>query len=216
MSSSSNSLLGVGLHWAVFWAIVLGCSAFFTFESIEYLPYHEDLPGQTLVERRLWVYVHGSLALPILFVAPLQFHPMVRTRWPQIHRWTGRIFILASVLAGALAVFLSLEYPLTGSRPALMIFGLLWIFFSASAWFCATQGDFAAHRAFMIRSVTIGFAFVWVRMLRVTQDYLFPFIEDAEMRTTVREYVCFIIPLVAVEIWLTYYPTLKRARARRG
>ena len=209
-----RSFLGVGILWALFWALVLGASLWFVKESIEYLPYHSDRPGQTMIERRLWVYVHGAFAIPILFLAPIQFHPLIRSRYPTFHRWLGRIFLIASLLAGMLAVWLGLSYELVGSRPALIIFGLLWIFFSASAWFCAVRGDYLNHRRFMIRSVTIGFAFVWVRLLREGQSFLFPFISNYEMRTTVREYVCFIIPLLVVEGAFTWWPALKRASQR--
>lgn len=211
-----QKFLGVGYAWATFWAIVLASSVYFVAESFEYLPYHEDRPGQTLIERRLWIYVHGALAIPILFMAPLQFHPVLRQRYPTVHRWSGRIFIVASLVAASIAIWLSFSYELVGSRPALIIFGLLWMFFSSSAWYCAMRRDFQAHRRFMIRSVTIGFAFVWVRLLREAQEVLFPFITDPEMRTTVREYVCFIIPLLVVEGVFTWWPTLKRAGRRAG
>lgn len=211
----AGRILGVGWWWVLFWTVLLAASVWFVGESIEYLPYHEDRPGQTLVERRLWIYVHGGLAIPILFMAPLQFHPVIRARWPRLHRWTGRIFISASLAAAALAIWLAFSYELVGSRPALVIFGLLWMFFSAAAWACAAKRNFVAHRRFMIRSVTVGFAFVWVRLLREGQDVLFPFIEDAEMRTTVREYVCFIIPLLIVEGVFTWWPEVKKALGRR-
>lgn len=207
--------LGVHPLWILFWAIVLAASMLFVYESFAYLPYHEDRPGQTLIERRLWVYVHGGIAIPILFMAPIQFHPLVRARYPRFHRWLGRTFITASILAGSLALFLALAYEPTGSRPALMIFGLLWIFFSASAWFCAIRRDFQHHRRFMVRSVAMGFAFVWVRLLREGQDWLFPFIEDPEMRLMAREYVCFIVPLLIVETAFTWWPALKQATRRK-
>lgn len=209
-------LLGVGKFWVAFWTVLLLASAYFSLESLAYVVYAASDPDAgPLTPRILSMYIHGALAIPILFVAPLQFHPGFRKKHPLAHRCVGRVFLTASILTASLAIALSLQYEFVGSRPALMIFGLLWIFFSACAWFCARRGDFAAHRAFMIRSVAVGFAFVWVRLLRVSQDWMLPFIEDAEMRTTVREYVCFIVPLLAVEIWLTYWPALKRA-GRQG
>ncbi len=215
--AASKRLLGVGTFWVAFWTVLLLASAYFVLESLAYLVYAASDPDAgPLSPRVVSIYIHGALAIPILFVAPLQFHPGFRKRYPRAHRWTGRAFLTASILTAALAIILSLEYEFVGSRPALMIFGLLWIFFSACAWFCASRGDFVAHRAFMIRSVAVGFTFVWIRLLRVSQDWFLPFIEDAEMRTTVREYVCFIVPLLAVEIWLSYWPALKRAGRQRA
>lgn len=215
MKRQNNRTLGVAFGWIIFWGVVLGASSWFVWESFQYLPYHEDRPGQLLVERRLWIYVHGAFAIPLLFLAPLQFHPILRARYVAFHRWLGRVFICASLVAGGLAVWLGLSYELVGSRPALIIFGLLWIFFSGSAWYCAVKRDFVSHRRFVVRSVAIGFAFVWVRLLRESQSYLFPFIEDAELRTTIREYVCFIIPLLVVEGAYSWLPSLKSAKRRK-
>ena len=210
-------LLGVGIGWVVFWAIVLGFSVLFVSETLEYTLLAESDPSaDPLTSRQALVYTHAAMAIPILFLAPLQFHPGFRTRFPKVHRWTGRLFLTASILAACLALYLALEYKPTASRPALFVFGLLWIFFASAAWFSAMRRDFLAHRAFMIRAVAVGFAFVWVRMMRVTQDYVLPFIEDAEMRLVAREYLCFIIPLLAVEIWLTYWPALKKVVKRKG
>ena len=64
----------------------------------------------------------------------------------------------------------------------------------------------------MIRSAAVGFAFVSLRLLRVPHDWFFPFIEDPVTRTTVRECVCFIVPLLAVEI---RSPIGRRSSARR-
>lgn len=214
MRAGKLRLLGVHPLWVLFWAIVLAASVWFVRESYEYLPFHEDRPGQSLVERRLWIYVHGGFAIPILFLAPMQFHPLIRARFPTFHRWLGRVFLTASLLAAGLAIFLGLSYDLTGSRPALIIFGLLWIFFSGSAWFCAIKRDFQSHRRFMVRSVAVGFAFVWVRLLREGQEWLFPFIEDPDMRLMAREYVCFIVPLLIVEGAFSWWPSLKQAAKR--
>lgn len=215
--TASKRFLGAGIPWAVFWAVVLASSIWFVADSLDSFVYFvTDPEAGPFTARRFTAYIHGAMAIPILFVAPLQFHPGFRKRWPKMHRWTGRAFLTASILAAAIALYLSLEYEAVGSRPALQIFGLLWIFFSGVAWLCAMRKDFVAHRAFMIRSVAVGFAFVWVRMLRESADWLLPYIEDAEMRLTVREYLCFIIPLLTVEIWLTYWPALKKALHKKG
>ena len=215
--SLSKPFLGIGLFWAAFWTIVLAGSVYFVAESLEYLIYAVTDPAADPVTLRLFTtYIHGALAIPILFVAPLQFHPGFRQRYPKAHRWTGRYFLTTSIITAALAIVLSFGYEPAASRPALFVFGLLWIFFASAAWLSARAKDFAAHRAFMIRAVAVGFAFVWVRLMRVTQDWLLPFIESEEMRLIAREYLCFIVPLLAVEIWLTYWPALKRSLRRKA
>ena len=216
MASTEKSLLGVGPFWIAFWAIVLTGSLYFVYESVDYALYRDAGPAaEPISARRLVAYFHAAIAIPILFLAPLQFHPGIRQRYPVVHRWTGRVFIIASILAASFAIVLSFGYDPAASRPALFVFGIVWIFFSLAAWLTVRRKDFVSHRKFMIRSVAVGFAFVWVRLMRVTEDWFLFFIEGDVMRLVAREYLCFIVPLLAVEIWLTYWPSLKRSLARQ-
>lgn len=217
MANKAKPILGVGPVWIPFWATVLAAAVYFVWESVDYALYRDLGPeAEALSTRRIVAYFHAGVAIPILFIAPLQFHPGLRQRYPVVHRWTGRLFIAASICAAAFAIFLSFGYDPAASRPALFVFGIVWIFFSLAAWMSARSKDFATHRKFMIRSVAVGFAFVWVRLMRVTEDWFLFFIEGDELRLVAREYLCFIVPLLAVELWLTYWPSLKRTLAKRS
>jgi len=118
-------------------------------------------------------------------------------------------------VAGLFAIWLGATIQYQGSRIPLALFGLVWIGFSAAAWICARKGDFVGHRQFVIRNFAIALAFIWVRILGNLETYLFPFIQHQEVRDTSQEYLSFILPLLIVEIWLSWGPAVRNALRRR-
>ncbi len=119
-----------------------------------YLP---DLP--------LALYGHILLAPLALILAPLQFWTGLRVARPGLHRWTGRLYggavLIAAVSSLAmLPVFLGSVWAMTG----FLLLAILWIVFTALGVAQAWQGNFAAHRAWMLRSVALTFAAVMLRI----------------------------------------------------
>ncbi len=198
------------------WIGLLGVTAYYLYESLAYVIFDEPQPGTTWLNRRLWYFAHVVTVLPILVIAPLQFIARLRRARPSTHRALGRLFLAASILGGAFAVYLGVTIRYEGSRVPLSLFGLVWIAFSVMAWICARRGDFANHRQFVIRSLAVALAFVWIRLLYTFQNELFGFIEPGDVRDTTREWLSFVVPLLVVETWLTWWPALRRAlRLRR-
>ena len=201
--------------WLVLWLLIGAAAAWFIYDSAIYVAGRDPQPGATFLNRQLWYFAHMAIATPLLIVAPLQFLAGLRRARPDIHRRLGRVFLAASLLAGLLAVWLGATIQYQGSRIPLAMFGLLWIFFSAAAWLCARKRDFANHRRFVIRSFAIGLAFIWVRILGALEEQLFPFISNEEARDTTQEYLSFIVPLLVVELWLSWGPAVQSALRRR-
>ena len=193
------------------WAALLGAAAYYLYKSAAYVIFTEPQPGTTWLNRRLWYFAHIVIVLPILVIAPLQFVARLRQARPAVHRWLGRLFLAASVLGGASAVYLGITIRYEGSRLPLTLFGLVWIAFSVIAWVCARRGDYASHRQFVIRSLAIAFAFVWIRLLYTFHDQIFWFVSPGDVRDTTREWLSFVAPLLVVETWLTWWPALRRA-----
>ena len=81
---------------------------------------------------RWWTFVTHVSASPVaLMVGALQFFETVRSKWPVVHRWLGRIYV-AAVLLGGLSG-LSLAVNAIGGPVAGLGFGLLsllWIVFT--------------------------------------------------------------------------------------
>ena len=215
MASLTQAGITVPKKWLIAWAMIGLTAAWFIYDSAIYVATRDPQPGATFLNRQLWYLAHMAIATPLLVIAPIQFLAGVRRARPEVHRWLGRIFLTSSIIAGALAVWLGATIQYQGSRIPLALFGLLWIGFSAAAWYCARKRDFANHRRFVIRSFAIGLAFIWVRVLVSLEGQLFFFIDNQETRDTSQEYLSFIIPLLVVEFWLSWLPAVQAARRRR-
>ncbi len=158
--------------------------------------------------------VHLVAALPLLLLPPIQFSRRIRARWPVWHRRAGKLYLGAAIVAAIGAMYLGVTFAGLGSRVPLFIFSILWLAFSIAAWICARRRAFAAHERFVVRSYAIALAFVFVRVLGESQAVLFPFLPTVELRDTTGEWLSFVVPLLLVEAWYTWWPSITAARAR--
>ena len=202
-------------RWLTLWLILGAAIIWFLAEALTYAFTREPQAGATLLNREIWYVGHIVTAVPILFIAPLQFLAGLRRARPAVHRWLGRVFLTFSLLAGMFAVWLGATIQYEGSRIPLVLFGIVWIGMSGAAWLCAVKHDYANHRRFVIRSFAVGLAFVWVRSLGEMDNNLMAFMSVEQVRDTSQEYLSFIIPLLVVEIWLSWAPALRSALRRR-
>jgi hypothetical protein len=109
--------------------------------------------------------IHMLVAPVALLIGPFQFLPTLRARRPRLHRWSGRIYVAACVIAGAAA--LATAFHATGGPVAGFGFGLLavlWIGVTLGAWRAAVQRRFALHRLLMRFSYALTFAAVTLRL----------------------------------------------------
>ena len=194
-------------------SLIAGLSLYYLYRAISFRFVREGL-GPTLFDKQLWYVSHLVFALPVLFGAPLQFVASLRARAPGLHRAIGKAYVLGASVAALLAIYLGAivgEYE--GSVLSIALTGLLWLFFTLSAWRFGVARNFAAHRAFMIRSYTMALVLVWLRLMFDLQDYLFFYVTDPDLRDATREWASWVIPLLVVEGWLNWVPQLRGRKA---
>ena len=155
---------------------------------------------------------HVATALPVMVIAPLQFSGALRRARPVVHRWLGRVFVVSAVVSGCFAVWLGATMPREGTQVPLMLFGLIWIGFAAVAWMAARRRDWATHRAFVIRTFAIATSFVWLHLLQEGEATLFWFIESEELRYATRGWLSLVVPVLAAEAYLSWWPAIAKLR----
>ena len=145
-----------------------------------------------------WMHALGGAIAVVL--GPWQFLSRVRVRWPRVHVWTGRVYLLA-VLSGALG---GLYFAPTsvGGNPGVIGFGILavfWLYTAAQAYGSARRRDFVAHRRWMIRNYSLTFAAVTLRLelgllqlSGLTFDVAFPIVAWSS----------WVLNWLAAEMWL--------------
>ena len=114
---------------------------------------------------RPWLWVHVAGAATALMLGPFQFLGGVRARWPVLHRWTGRTYVVAC-LTGAVGGFV-MAFGSTAGPVASVGFATLavvWFWVNLQGWRMAVARRFPEHRAWMIRSFALTFAAVTLRI----------------------------------------------------
>ncbi len=155
----------------------------------------------------------GSVAL---LTACLQVWPWLRRRRPQVHRWSGRIYVAVTVPA-ALCVIVIAPMTLYGpnQRVANTMLGLLWLITTLAGYRAVRQRRFADHRAWMLRSVALAFSIVanrfWlvaIFVVFIPEIYQGAEISSAQLDQAVglASWLSWVVNLLAVEWWLHRRP----------
>lgn len=158
-----------------------------------------DMPGQ-LANRRLAFLLHVSAAPLALVTGGLQLLPRLRSKYPALHRWTGRTYGVAVLVAGLSGLIVA--NGAAGGVSARLGFGLLsalWLVTTFQGVRYARVRRFADHRRWMIRSFALTFAAVTLRL------YLPFFFVNGFSYTQASVFVawmCWVPNLIAVEWWL--------------
>jgi uncharacterized membrane protein len=133
----------------------------------------------------LAVFGHIAASAVALALGPLQLSTRLRARRLELHRWMGRTYIISVVIGGIAGIVLATRSM--GGAPAHVGFGLLgalWVFTAVLAYQRIKVYDIADHRRWMIRSYSLAFAAVTLRIylplataaLRVPFDDAYPVI----------------------------------------
>jgi hypothetical protein len=108
---------------------------------------------------------HMLIAPVALLLGPFQFVPGLRANYPQAHRWSGRVYVAACVVAGIGG--LATAPSASGGPVAGLGFGILavlWVSTTLGAWRAAVQRQFALHRLLMRFSYAMTFGAVTLRL----------------------------------------------------
>lgn len=104
----------------------------------------------------------GAIAL---LAGALQAHRGLRLRRPDVHRWLGRLYLLAVLASGSAGLLLATRS--TAGPIAQWGFGtmaVLWLVTTVVGWRRARAGRYLAHRDWMIRSYALTLAAVTLRL----------------------------------------------------
>jgi uncharacterized membrane protein len=147
-----------------------------------------------------WLTIHIAGAATALLVGSFQFLGRLRRRWPSVHRWTGRIYVVACLLGGVPGFILALGTTLGPVTTAgFGTLAIIWLFVTGHAWQLAWQRRFAEHRRWMIRSWVLTFAAVNLRLYLLIADTRGYAFDDSY---PVISFLCWVPNLIAAELYL--------------
>ena len=110
-------------------------------------------------------YVHIVSAGLALAVGPFSFAKAIRRRFPAVHRWIGRVYLVSVAFAAASGLVMAFY----NSAGFVGFFGfgtlaVLWAWTSYRGYRAIRAGDLASHQAWMIRSFALTFAAPTLRL----------------------------------------------------
>jgi uncharacterized membrane protein len=141
---------------------------------------------------------HAGGGIIALSIGPWGFWDGFRDRYLHLHRWMGRIYLLA-VLVGSIAGLYMAATAFGGlpTRIGFSMLGVLWLTTGAMAYTNIRQGNVQVHQQWMIRNYALTFSAVMLRVwlpLFFALGYGFP-----EAYTTVA-WLCWVPNLLAAEL----------------
>lgn len=167
-----------------------------------------DLDAHFAGERAL-VLAHILPAMLFMLLGPLQFVRGLRSRYPQVHRWSGRIFLAASAVVGISGLNLAFGKTVGGldEKAAIVLFGTFFLISLAKAFWHALRREFAQHREWVIRGYAIGLAVASIRPIMGT-FFAAALIsghkpQPAEFFGTAF-WIGFTLQSIAAEVWINY------------
>jgi len=108
---------------------------------------------------------HAGGGIVALCLGPWGFWAVLRNKYLSLHRWMGRIYLLAVLVGGIAGVYLAATA--FGGLPARIGFGMLgvlWLGTGAMAYLRIRRGNVQVHREWMIRNYALTFAAVMLRI----------------------------------------------------
>lgn len=111
-------------------------------------------------------YSHVLGGAVALLIGPFQFSARLRAKRLELHRWTGRVYLVAVLASGLAGLYLA---TVTFGGPAARIgFGMLavlWLASGAMAYISIRAGRRSRHRKWMMRNYALTYAAVMLRIL---------------------------------------------------
>ena len=203
MAEASGRIAAGDMFGAIrprFW-IILALSVGVGLYGLSYLTGHAAPPGPAANHAgRGWLIVHASCAGMALLLGPWQFVASIRALRPALHRLIGRTYVtlcLVGGLTGAVLAWNTSSGPV--ARWGFLLLAAAWLTTTSTAYLAVRRRDFFSHRRWMIRSFSLTFAAVTLRLYLplsavpgLSFDLVYP----------LTAWAAWIPNLIVAEIWL--------------
>jgi len=171
----------------------------------------------------LVTHIFGGTLLMLIAVA--QLWPWLRRTRPALHRWSGRVYLLAGLPMVGLASLLigPLAHGSTAVAFNNVVWALAWSAFTLLGFAAARRKDFARHREWMLRGVVLLYAVALARITLPLMVMAFLWLGGApaggvdalvEELAPLSLLVNVVFPLLALEWWFQYGRGSRSSRTR--
>ena len=111
--------------------------------------------------------LHVVPSFVFMLLILFQLSGRLRQRYLQVHRWTGRVFVVMSIVIGISGLMLGVIMPFGGAVETLVVsvIGIGFLYSLMMGVVRIRHGRIAEHRYWMLHMAALGFAPVTMRLL---------------------------------------------------
>jgi len=120
-------------------------------------------------------YIHVSTAIFTLFAGFTQFNNSILKNRTGVHRNIGKLYVFVVLfLAAPSGLFIGL-FANGGfyAKVSFIALSILWFYFTLKGFLSVKKNQMATHKAFMLRSFSLAFSAITLRLWKVILVYLF-------------------------------------------
>lgn len=134
-----------------------------------FLVHPKDLVRQHYEPFKWWLLPHGIAGACALLLGPMQFSDRLRTRYRQLRRAVGRIYVAGVFVAAPLGCYIQYFEERIGDPRSFSIAAaadaVLWMTTTRIALAFILKGKVQEHRQWMTRSFAVALVFLEVRVI---------------------------------------------------
>ncbi|MBX3627142.1 MAG: DUF2306 domain-containing protein [Rhizobacter sp.] len=148
------------------------------------------------------IHTHAFAAGLALLLGPWQFSARLRARRPQVHRWIGRIYLLAGIVVGGVSGLLLSRIAQGGwvAQLGFACLAVLWLYTGYRGYRAIRRGERIEHRRWMLRNHALTLAAVSLRLyIPLALANGIPF----EVAYPVIAWICWVPHLFIAQWWLS-------------
>lgn len=134
-----------------------------------------DQPGIEYVVTQMPLYaqyatttaLHVIPSFLFILLSLMQLSGKIRHRYPTLHRWNGRLFMLLGMSIGISGIALALLMPFAGITESIIIapIGLFFLYALWRGYRHIRRGELAQHRRWMLFMVAVGYSPLTMRII---------------------------------------------------
>jgi len=150
-----------------------------------------------------WILIgHISGGLLALLIGPFQFWKKLRDKYPAIHRLTGRVYLIMTLIAAICSTYLAWSSSIQLNFAwafALQVSAIAWATTGLMAYISVRSGRITQHKEWMVRSYILTFSFAIFRWL-VDIPLVINLMENSGERKPTMAWFSWVVPLLIAEI----------------
>jgi uncharacterized membrane protein YozB (DUF420 family) len=186
------------------WVGIVGLAVGFVLKYVFHYYLHYDKAAfDPYWPRRAGLLLHISGGMLALLTGPWQFWTGLRQKHMQVHRWTGRLFLLGATMGVIGATYLAFTTTYGWAfGTGLLGLACAWASTCGMAYYAIRRGLVQIHKEWMIRAYVVTYAFV---TFRVFSDYgPISRLQPVNDLSITLSWACWVVPLCITELVMQF------------